>query len=82
MNINDARALIEKVDTNHIIKNRVFLGMQILARYDDDIDIGTGHDIIYVSNFDETVEKMTAEEVERMAVLGWFESEESWAKFV
>ena len=81
MDIEEARALIKATDRDITQNQEIFRGLQILARYDNDIRYAFEHDQMYCNNFEETIEQMTSEEVKLMAQLGWFEEEESWSHF-
>ncbi len=63
-------------------KQRVFRGLQVLTKYDDNLHFACEHDQMFVGNIDETREKMTREDVIELALCGWFISQESWSHFV
>jgi len=83
MDIERAKDLIEENDFDFSEKNVVMHGLQILAKYEENIMPQFGHDIIWASNFDKTVIQMPEEEVVRMAKLGWVYDEENdcWAHY-
>ena len=81
MEVEEARALLEKTESDYSGKQNFFKGLQILAKYDEDIDPSFEHDQIWISEFEETVTKMTPEEVELMGKYGFFEDEDSWSHF-
>lgn len=64
-------------------KQRFLRGLQIIARYDDDLDsqLCFEHDQVYCGDFDALVEKMTREEIIEMAQCGWFLSEDAWSYY-
>ena len=68
--------------TDFYEKHQVMRGLQILAKYEDDVVPEFGHDVILASDF-ESVLRMTEEEVVQMAKLGWFYDQENscWAHF-
>lgn len=76
----EALAIIAKTKDNFDQMQRVFRGMQILSKYSG-IEPAFEHDQMWIANFDETVAKMTREEVTEMATLGWFEHYDSWSHF-
>ena len=81
MNIEEARKLIEKTDTDHTIKNRVPRGLNILMGFDPDVQCRFDHDQMWASDFEETVSRMSVDAVLTLAQLGWFGSEDSWSHF-
>ena len=85
MDIDGAKRIIEETDAfaGNGEKNVVMRGLQILAKYKEDVIPEFGHDIILVSDFEKTVRQMQEEEVIQMAKLGWFCREENdyWAHF-
>jgi len=83
MDINKAKELIEKTDRSFSERHQIMKGLQILAKYENDVDCYFEHDRIYASNFEETVSKMSEDDVLQMAKLGWFHDEENeyWTHF-
>jgi hypothetical protein len=81
MSREDAKKIIEETKADYSIPQNFLKGLEILSKYDDNIDPAFDHDIIWASDFDATVENMTKEEVIQMATYGWFEDEDSWAHF-
>lgn len=81
MNREEALKLIETTRTDFNSKQHFARGIAILAKYDDDIDPSFEHDQTWIAIFDETVAKMSREDIIEMARCGWFESEESWSHF-
>lgn len=77
----EALEILEKTRRDYTQKQRVFRGLQILAKYDDDLHFAFEHDQVFVSNFDSTVKSMTREEVTELGICGWFLSEDSWSHF-
>ncbi len=76
----EALAIITETKDDFNQTQRVFRGMQILAKYSD-TEPSFEHDQMWIADFDQTVAKMTREEVIEMASLGWFEQYESWSHF-
>jgi hypothetical protein len=62
-----------------IRKDNILRGLNILTKYDHLLEQDTHNQRIYAGNFAHLVEVMSDEDVERMAELGWLESEESWS---
>lgn len=81
MNIIEAQKLLEKTDSDHSQKQMFFRGLSIIAKYDDDIDPFFEHDQVWLSRFEETVVKMSKEEVLELAKAGWFEDGGGWSHF-
>ena len=83
MTKDEALKIIEETEADYSQKQRVLRGLQILAKYDQNLDAHTSfeHDQIYVNDFEEAVVQMTKEDVVELAVCGWFESEDSWSHF-
>lgn len=83
MDIEKAKEIIEETNTDFREKNTVMRGLQILAKYEDNVKPEFDHDIIWASDFDETVMQMPEEEVLQMAKLGWRYDEENdcWSHF-
>ena len=84
MSKKDALTIIRETEVDFKQKQRILRGFEILAKYDDDITCSFEHDILYIdSDFEESVAKMTREDVIEMAILGWFMDNEceTWAHF-
>jgi len=81
MEIENAKILLKSVNTDFKLKNRIFRGLQILSKYDENMTFCAEHDQLYVCNFADTVTEMTEDEVVEMGRLGWIESEDSWSHF-
>lgn len=81
MDVDKAIEILENTDTDFDIKNRVLLGMTILAGYaaPDVYEPRFEHDQMWYASFAETVTKMSESTVVTMAKLGWFEDEEAWS---
>jgi len=82
MDIEKAKEVLEKTDTEIFVeKNKVMRGLQILAKYEENVMPQFDHDIIWASDFEETASQMPEEDVIQMAKLGWFYDEENdcWA---
>lgn len=77
----EALTIIKNTKVEYDKPQRFVRGLNILAKYDNDIDPSFEHDQCWASDFDSTIEKMTREDVEALAQCGWFESEESWSHF-
>ncbi len=82
MDIDKAKEVIKEFET-YIgeEKNKVMRGLQILAKYEENVMPQFDHDIIWASDFDKTVMQMPEEDVIQMAKLGWFYDKENdcWA---
>ena len=59
----------------------VLRGLQLLEKYDSDVETAFEHDIIFASSFHKTSIQMSKDELILMRHLGWFEYEESWAHY-
>lgn len=81
MTVEEAKAIIEKTETDYKAKSPVPRGLVILMEFSDDIPCSFEHDQAWCGDFEATVEKMGLLAVESMARLGWFEDEESWSHF-
>jgi hypothetical protein len=82
VDIEKARVLIDKTAVDLSQKQRILRGLQIIAKYDDDIECILEYDEMYASNFSKTVVQMTEEEVKELARLGWNESGvNSWSYY-
>lgn len=81
MTVADALKIIQKTEPDYKAKSRVPKGFAILMQFSDNIECHCEHDQLWTGNFEEIVEKMGEGAVESMAVLGWFEDEESWSHF-
>jgi len=79
MDVEKVKEILEREETNYVMKNEILRGLVILSKYDDDMEISAEHDIIYACSFEKTATKMTTDDIKKMGRLGWFESEESWA---
>ncbi|OGY50748.1 MAG: hypothetical protein A3J65_02640 [Candidatus Buchananbacteria bacterium RIFCSPHIGHO2_02_FULL_45_11b] len=78
MDIEKAKTLLDGNEGNLNEKNTLLRGLQILAKYLDDMDHGFSSDEeIWVDGFEETIGQMTKEEVILMAKLGWSYDEDS-----
>ena len=64
------------------LSNQEFRGMQVLAKYTEDLEMAAEHDQIYASSFEDTALKMSKEDLILMAKLGWFEEDGYWTHFV
>ncbi len=81
MDIDKAKEILANTSTDFDIKNRVLIGMAILASY---VVSGAAeprfeHDQMWYINFEETVVDMSESTVTTLAELGWFEDEEAWS---
>ncbi len=74
-----ALQIIEGTKTNHAQSQGILLGLQILAKYDEELDCSFEHDQMWVSDFEATVKRMSKDEVIGMARLGWFEADDRWS---
>lgn len=80
MRIEKALKILEEGRPGDVV-NRKLKGMNLLSKYVSQLDIESGHDIIYVCDFNSTVEKMSEDEVKILAEYGFFNEEDSWAFF-
>lgn len=59
--------------------DNAFQGMQIIAKYTDNIICGADHDIIYSEDIDELIKAgITEREVEELRRLNWIIHDNSW----
>lgn len=62
--------------------NKIMLGLQILFKYNINLELHSEHDELWAGGKGMTQEEMcvimSEEDVKRMEELGWSESEESW----
>ena len=77
----EALQIIEETERDYKQKQHILRGLQILAKYDDDLRLSFEHDQMWVCDFNETVTLMTKEDVAELARYGWFESQDSWSHF-
>lgn len=72
MDIERAKQIISETDGDLGEKNSLLRGLQILAKYLNDMNHGFSADEeIWIDGFEETIGQMTEEEVIQMAKLGW-----------
>lgn len=64
-------------------QNPLVIGACILAMYQPNFEFDFQHDVLYAADFEETVEKMSEQEITTMAEVGWGYDEElnSWYLF-
>ena len=80
--LEEAREILAKTKPNGMITNHILKGINLLSVYDKgELHIAARNEQIWVCDFESTVLKMNQREIERMAILGWFESENSWSHF-
>lgn len=77
----EALQTLEETKKDNKQKQVVVRGLNILAKYDDDLAVAFEHDQVWAADFDTTVARMSKEEVIELAVCGWFESQDSWSHF-
>jgi len=77
----EAIEIIKETKADYSQKQRVLRGLQILAKYDDNLDLSFEHDQMWAGSFDKTVASMTRDDCVELARCGWFESYESWSHF-
>lgn len=77
----EALKLIEETKVNYQQKQHIARGLNILAKYDDNMQMSFEHDQMWAADFDSTTAKMTREDVIELAACGWFEDTESWSHF-
>lgn len=62
--------------------NKIMLGLQILFKYNINLELHSEHDELWAGGKDMTQEEMCAimseEDIKQMEQLGWTEDEESW----
>lgn len=75
----EAIQIINETQTDYKGEQHVLRGLQILAKYNDNLQLAFEHDQIWAENFDTSIKKMTKEDIIELAVYGWFESFNSWS---
>lgn len=63
------------------VKNEIVKGLNILAKYSDDVSINPAHDELFAGLDEAELEKMTEEDVREMFKLGWMWNEDSFSIF-
>lgn len=79
MQAEQARKVIDELWPDIRVSNQILVGLNILTKYDPELQQDTHNKQIYAGNFESLVEKMADKDIARMAELGWFEDEESWS---
>lgn len=80
MNAEQARQVINDAWPTMVIKgDAIVRGLNILNKYDPQLEQDTHNCQIFAGDFESIVEKMSEKDIERMAELGWYEDEESWS---
>lgn len=69
--------LLESLETDHTIKNRILKGLQIFAKYTDDVMVEPAHDEIFAGCKNEENDKITKEDLLELGKLGWMADDES-----
>ncbi len=63
--------------------NQILFGLQILYKYNVNLELHSEHDQLWAGGKDSTCEEMkeimSEEDIKRMEELGWFENEDSWS---
>lgn len=77
----EAQHIMEQVKPSYTEKQRVIRGLNILAKYDDDLSIAFEHDQMYTGDFETLIAHMTPEDLQELTLCGWFESQDSWSHF-
>lgn len=78
MTKDQARAILKRTKKDKYIRNAFIKGIQILEKYDDNMIPYFDVDVAFFTDFDRTV-KMSEEDVQELAKLGFFEQEDAWA---
>lgn len=81
MTVDAAIEIIAEDLADYSLKSRIPKGLAILMTVSDDVEVRVGHDQIWAEDFEATVTKMSEAQVREMALLGWFEGEDSWTHF-
>lgn len=75
----------EEGDVAMTCGNKIMLGLQILFKYNINLELHSEHDELWAGGKDMTQREMCAimseEDVKRMIYLGWSEDEESWGHY-
>lgn len=71
----------EMQDDYKSVKNRIFLGLEILNKYTDELQISPAHDEIYAGLKEEEYEKMEDDDIRKMFEMGWGWEYESFRIF-
>lgn len=61
---------------------KVLPGILIISKWQEKEQVAVGHDQLWYGDFESTVEKMNSDEVTELAILGWFENDDSWSCFI
>ena len=77
----EALAILAETEKDYEQTQRILRGLQILAKYDDDLGLSFGHDQMWVGDFEATAAVMSREEVTALAQWGWFEDYDSWSHY-
>lgn len=78
MNAEEARQIIKNAWPT-LAMNPIQPGLNILTKYDPQLEQDIHGGQIFAGDFESIVEKMSEKDIERMAELGWYEDEESWS---
>ncbi len=70
-----------ETDFSISVFQRFIEGLQIINEYESDPGIAAEHDIFYCGEYEDIYARMSDADRARMGVLGWIESEASWAFF-
>jgi hypothetical protein len=85
MTTDEAIKIIAEIEdhVDYSQKRPIIRGLLILDKYDERLDYSFSfeHDQMWAADFEDTVKKMTVEEVTEMAHLGWFEDQDSWSHY-
>ncbi len=78
MTVGEAIQLLEETKIGFSAKQGFLKGLQILAKYDEDVIPEFDHDICWASTFESTVQKMSKAEIIQMKKeFGWDYDEEN-----
>jgi len=73
--------ILDQIKCDYTVKNRALKGLQIFAKYNDDIQLAYEHDIIYAESLEKSLEYLTEEDVQELSRLGWIIDTDSWAHY-
>lgn len=69
----------EEMTENQLTQGeKIINGMTLIRKYEPGAYFAAGHDEIFFGSYEETVSKMTSEEMANMELWGWSESMDAW----
>ena len=71
MKVEDVEKIFKDVKTDYNEKNRIYRGLEIVAKYVDEVIIHPEHDQLYFNDIDE-ISGLPEEEITMLAKLGFF----------